>query len=306
MPYTHAALKVAIMEHHQHDAHHHHGRDAGGPGAAADGEAFAELLDLDGEVLHSYLSDLTGWARQLAGDRAVRRIVDLGAGTGTGTVALARRFGEAEVIAVDGSAELLSRIRAKALDLGLDGRVTVVRADLDTGWPAVGAVDLAWASMSLHHLADPDQVLRDVVAALRPGGLLAVAELDAQLRFLPDDVRLGRPGLEARCHAALDGPRSQALPHLGSDWGPRLAGAGFDVVGRRTFTIDLAPPLPAAAGRYAWASLGRARTALEGQLAADDLAALDALLATSGPDSLLHRRDLVIRGTRTAWAGRRP
>jgi SAM-dependent methyltransferase len=294
------------MEHHQHGVHQHRGQAAGGPGAAADADALAELLDLDAEVLHGYLSDLTGWVRQLAGDRAGRRIVDLGAGTGTGTVALARRFGEAEVIAVDGSGELLSRIRAKALDLGLAGRVTVVRADLDTEWPAIGPIDLAWASMSLHHLADPDRVLRDVFAATRPGGLLAVAEMDAPLRFLPDDVGLGRPGLEARCHALLAGPRNQALPHLGSDWGPRLAGAGFDVAGRRTFTIDLAPPHPAAAGRYAWLSLSRARAALEGQLAADDLAALDALLATSGPDSLLHRRDLAIRGTRTAWAGRRP
>jgi SAM-dependent methyltransferase len=314
------------MEHHQHDAdhrgvhqhgvhqhgvnqhrvHQHRGGDAGGPGATADADAFAELLDLDAEVLHAYLSELTGWVRQLAGDRAGRRIVDLGAGTGTGTVALARRFGDAEVIAVDGSGELLSRIQARARDLGLAGRVTVVRADLDTEWPAVGAVDLAWASMSLHHLADPDRVLRDVFAALRPGGLLAVAEMDSSLRFLPDDVGRGRPGLEARGQDALAGPRGEALPHLGSDWGLRLAGAGFEVTARRTFTIDLAAPLPAAAGRYAWLSLSRARAALEGQLAADDLATLDALLATSGPDSLLHRRDLVIRGTRTAWAARRP
>jgi SAM-dependent methyltransferase len=293
------------MEHHQHDARHHHDQENGDPGPGTDWEALAELLDLDAEVLHAYLSDLTGWVREAAGPD-IRRILDVGAGTGAGTIALARRFGEADVIAVDGSAQLLSRIRATALDLGLADRIQTIQADLDGAWPAVGAVDVAWAAMSLHHLADPDRVLGDLFAAIRPGGLLTVAEMGASLRFLPDDLGLGRPGLESRCHAALAARRAEELPHLGADWGPRLEQAGFAPVTQRTFAIDLTPPHPPAAGRYAWGSLRRARSRLEGELAADDVATLDTLLDRDGPGSLLHRDDLVIRGTRTAWIGRRP
>jgi SAM-dependent methyltransferase len=308
MPSAHAALIVAVMEHHQHDVRHQHDQEHGDPGTGTDGEAWAELLDLDAEVLHAYLSDLTGWVREEAAGSGVRRILDVGAGTGTGTIALAQRFGAADVIAVDGSEQLLSRIRAKALDLGLADRVQAIRADLDGAWPGVGvgAVDVAWAAMSLHHLADPDRVLGDLFAAIRPGGLLAVAEMGASLRFLPDDLGLGRPGLESRCHAALAGHRARALPNLGADWGPRLERAGFAPIAQRTFAIDLTPPHPPAAGQYAWGSLRRARPALAGELAADDLATLDTLLDRDGPGSLLHRDDLVIRGTRTAWIGRRP
>ena len=52
--------------------------------------------------------------------------------------------------------------------------------------------------MSLHHMADPGQVLRDALAATRPGGLIAVAEFSEPLRFLPDDLGFGRPGFESR------------------------------------------------------------------------------------------------------------
>jgi SAM-dependent methyltransferase len=298
------------MDHHQHPDHPHEHPDQphqhAAEGAGPDADEFAELLDLDGEILHAYLSDLTGWVAALSAGTPGRRIVDLGAGTGTGTLALARRFADAEVIAVDGSADLLGRLQARARDQGLAGRIRLVRADLDAGWPDTGAVDVAWASMSLHHLADPDRVLRDACGAIRPGGLLAVAEMQDWPRFLPEDLGRGRPGLEARCHAALAVLRAGVMPDLGTDWGPRLAQAGFRPVERRTFTIDTDPPQPAAAGRYAWLFLRRARPALAEQLAADDLAALDALLAGSGPDSLLTRTDLAVRGQRTAWVGRRP
>jgi SAM-dependent methyltransferase len=264
----------------------------------------AELLDLDAEVLHSYLSDVTAWVRQQAAGPP-RRVLDLGAGTGTGTIALARCFAGADVIAVDQSAEMLARIRCRAAGLGLAGRVATVQADLDAAWPAVEPVDVAWASNVLHELARPDRVMADAFTAIRPGGLLAVAELGGWPRFLPDDLGLGRPGLEARCHAALDGHEDGPPTPHGADWGPRLAAAGFAPVARRTFAIDLRPPLPPGTGRYARAYFQRIRPALDGRLDAADLAVLDTLIHSDGPDGLLRRADLTVRTTRTAWAGRR-
>jgi len=299
------------------ESHHHQH----GPAAETDLGALAELLDLDAEVLHSYLSEVTGWIRELAADPPPRRILDLGSGTGTGTLALLQRFERADVIAVDISAEMLHRLTDKARELGVADQVRTVQADLDAAWPAVGLADLVWASASLHHLADPDRVLAEVFAALRPGGLLVVAELESFPRFLPDDLGFGRPGLEARCQAALDQHRAARLPHLGSDWGTRLSGAGFIIEAQRSFAVELSPPLPAAASRYAQASLRRMRSGLDGQIpagqipagqipagqiSAEDLAALDTLIDSDGPDGVRQRDDLSVRTTRTVWVARRP
>jgi SAM-dependent methyltransferase len=280
-------------------ANHHHQHAADAP--EEDAAAMTALLDLDAEVLHAYLSEVIGWVADLVAGPP-RRILDLGAGTGTGALALAQRFAGAEVIAVDMSAPLLGRLADKARDLGVAGRVRILQADLDAGWPAIDPVDLVWASASLHHMADPERVLTDVFATLHPGGLLAVTELGSFPRFLPGDLGAG---LEARCHAALDGELAHELPHLGSDWAPRLRRAGFDVVGERDFAIDLTPPLPAAAGRYAQASLRRLRSGVDGQLDAGDLAALDALIDDDGPDGVLHRTDLTVRTTRTVYMAER-
>ena len=286
--------------HHQH--HHAAGTDSA---AETDWAAMAELLDLDGEVLHSFLSEITGWVRDLAADLPGRRILDLGAGTGTGALALLQRFEEADVIALDKSGPLLDRLRDKARDLGLADRVRTEQADLDAAWPAIGTVDLAWASMSLHHMADPDRVLAEVFAAIRPGGLLAVAETGAFPRFLPDDLGFGRPGLEARCHATLAEGLAGELPHLGSDWGPPLRQAGFTIEAERPFAIELRPPLPASAGRYAQLSLRRIRSGLDGRISAGDLAALDTLIDSDGPDSVLRRGDLSVRASKVVWVARR-
>lgn len=286
------------MEHHSHSHSHSHDAD--------DFSADIDLLDLDGEVLHAYLSGAVGWVHQVAAGRPVQRILDAGAGTGNGALALAGQFPEAEVIAVDRSGELLARLRAKARDRGLDGRVRTVEADLDQAWPALGPVDLTWSALALHHLADPDRALREIFAATRPGGLLAVAEITDPHRFLPDDIGVGRPGLETRIMAAVAEHHAEAMPYLGADWGPLLAGAGWTGVAERAFGIELSAPLPAAAGRFAQAYLRRARGHVAGALAGDDLAALDVLIADDGPGSVLRRQDLAIRGTRTLWTATRP
>lgn len=288
---------------------HQHGSAGRDRHAAAHGDssdaALAELLDLDGQVLRSYWAGVLAWIRQSA--TGTGRILDLGAGSGVGTIALAQRFGGAEVIAVDSSGEMLRRIRVKALELGLADRIHTVQADLDTGLPAIGPVDLAWASMSLHHLADPDRVLGEVFAATRPGGLLAVAELAEPLRFLPAEIGFGRPELESRCLDALAAESAHSLPELGSDWAPRLATAGFTVLLERTIAIELDPAQqPAGTARYAQLWLGRLRSALAHRLADDDLAALARLIDGDGAGSLRQRRDLQVRGCRTVTLARRP
>jgi SAM-dependent methyltransferase len=182
--------------------------------------------------------------------------------------------------------------------------VRTVHADLDAGLPALEPVDVSWASMSMHHLADPDRVLHEVFAATRPGGLLAVAEFAEPLRHLPHDLGIGRPGLEDRLLAELNAQHAHELPEIGADWPPRLAAAGFAVREQRAFDIDLRPGRDADAARYAQLWFGRLRHGFADTLRADDLAVLDHLLG-DGPQSLRRRDDLHLHGVRTITLARR-
>jgi SAM-dependent methyltransferase len=284
---------------------HHHSPDHPDQTDTGDSQVMAAVLDLDAEVMGPYLDEITDWISRSA-DGPVARILDLGAGTGTGTVALARRFTRAEIVAVDVSTDYLARIQAKVLELGQADRVRTVAADLDESWPAFGPADLAWASMSIHHVADPADALRKLLATIRPRGLLAVLEMPALPRFLPADLGIGRPGLEQRCHDELDRQRAESGLHLDIDWAPHLQQAGFTLVDERTFPADPQRLDPRAIGRYAQASLSRFRSAVAERLAPDDRIVLDALLADDGPQSVLVRTDLAFCSTRHGWIARRP
>ncbi|MFI6055547.1 methyltransferase [Streptomyces violascens] len=277
-----------------HTAHdHQHENDSAGQ---------AEILDLDAEVLAEHTASITASLPLTSGPR---HIVDLGCGTGAGTFALLARFPEAEVTAVDSSADHLRRLREKAEASGVGDRVRTVKADLDAAWPGLGAPELVWASASMHHMADPARTLRKVHELLAPGGLFAVVELAGFPYFLPEGGPEERPGLEKRIHAASDHHHAEHLPHRGADWGPELAGAGFTVEEARTIAVHLDGSDNEAIRRYALRGLQRMRGTVAQSLPAEDLTALDRLLAPDGPHSILRRTDLAVRTERTVWAARR-
>ena len=243
MPLAQIVLRVDGMDHqHDHGSHGHsgHDRDHGHDhGSGSEDASVADILDLDAEVLGAYLDELTAWtAGHVAPAPAPRTIVDIGAGTGTGTLALARRFAAAELIAIDRSPTMLERLRAAAASRGIAGRLRTVQADLDAAWPQeAGAADLAWASSSLHHLADPDRVLADVHAALNPGGLLVVVEMDAHAALPARGRPSGAGGALPRSRRAQ---RLERLAEL-----DRPSGAGRLRGGRGTHLRHRDPPRPA-------------------------------------------------------------
>jgi SAM-dependent methyltransferase len=282
--------------------HPHHAHGPADP-------SLARVLDLDAGILHAHQRELTAWIRRLARDTAGRVVVDLGAGTGTGTVALARRFDRADVHAVDASAAMLDRVAERAVVDGLADRIRTVLADLDAGWPALPPADLVWASLMLHEVADPARLLARVHDGLAPGGLLAVVEMDGAPRFLPDDLDpdLVRPGFADRLDDAVTHGGTAGPSH--PDWAPWLRDAGLVEVATRVFRIDPDPADPIAAAAtlpYARAWLGRVRDRSADRLDAGDRAALDALLDDDGPHALARIPGVALRGTRTAYVGRRP
>ncbi|MWA01526.1 methyltransferase domain-containing protein [Actinomadura sp. LD22] len=282
-----------------HSAHHGHGH---GHGHHHGDENQADMLDLGAQVLAEHIAGITAW---LPVEGSPSRIVDLGCGTGAGTFALLARYPQARVTAVDSSAEHLDRLREKAREHGAAERVRAVRADLDADWPDLGVPDLVWASASMHHMADPERALRKVRDMLAPGGLFALVELAGFPRFLPDDAPADRPGLEGRILAVADRLRAEQMPYRGADWGPLLTAAGFTLAGERVVTVNIEGSRDEAVGRYALSSLQGMRDAIAGDLASEDLAALDRLLDTGGPGSILRRDDLAVRTERAVWAARR-
>ena len=292
--------------HHDDAAHPHAGAPRAHDHDTAEFESEgADLLDLDAQVLHDYWDtalDLVTAAASAApgGDgRAPVRVVDLGAGTGTGALGLARRLTGAEVVAVDVSELSLARVGTKARAAGLGDRVRTLVADLDAGWPDLTPVDLTWASMSLHHLADPARSLSELRRLTRPGGLVAVAEFDEPLRFLPEDLGTGRPGFETRALGALSEVHAESLPALGASWAAILADEGWTVTGQHDLVIDEHPPEHPLAGRYARGWFDRLSHGLAERLDDGDRHTLAALLDDDGPQALLRRTDLHLRGLRT-------
>jgi SAM-dependent methyltransferase len=127
-------------------------------------------------------------ARGLAADATV---VDLGAGTGQLTVAVAPVV--ERVVAVDVSPVMLEPLRAKVAAQGLTN-VEVVQAGFLTYEHAGAPADLVYSRYALHHLPDLWKAiaLERIAGMLRPGGLLRL--VDIVFAFDPADAG---PGLQA-------------------------------------------------------------------------------------------------------------
>jgi 2-polyprenyl-3-methyl-5-hydroxy-6-metoxy-1,4-benzoquinol methylase len=101
-------------------------------------------------------------------------------GCGTGLLTLQLQPLVASVTGFDSSKGMLSVLQAKIADSNLKNIETRL-IDIDKGENVSGTYDLIVSSMTLHHIRDPKSLLQQLAAALRPGGILAVADLD------PDD-----------------------------------------------------------------------------------------------------------------------
>ncbi len=96
-------------------------------------------------------------------------------GTGTGFVAAGLAPLVREVYAVDASPAMLEAARR---NLGTFGNVTYRVADGAALPFEDGSLDAIFANMYLHHCPDPQAAIAEMVRVLRPGGRLAITDLD--------------------------------------------------------------------------------------------------------------------------------
>lgn len=233
------------------------------------------------------------------------------------TCVLAEAFAGAETVAVDGTPQLLDHTLARAERLGLGGRVAVRHAELPEGLDGagehgeggLGTADLVWSSKAVHHLGDQQGVLNALAGVLSPGGLLAVGEGGLPMRFLPRDIGIGRPGLQARLdviqehwfetmRAELPGSTSVV-----EDWPAMLSRAGLTRVGGFTSLVDLPAPLGGTARAFLHGHLTRIREVMDDTLDAEDRGTLDVLLDPGSPQGILRRPDAFFLSATTVFTG---
>jgi 2-polyprenyl-3-methyl-5-hydroxy-6-metoxy-1,4-benzoquinol methylase len=110
-------------------------------------------------------------------------VMDFGAGTGLVTRHVADPVGH--VTAVDVSPAMLEKLQAKP---ELEGKVEIVCQDI-LERPLDAQFDLIVSAMAMHHVQDTKALLRSFWEHLRPGGRVALADLDEEDgTFHPEDA----------------------------------------------------------------------------------------------------------------------
>lgn len=100
-------------------------------------------------------------------------------GCGTGLLTLALRPAVGRITGVDTSPAMLVRLEAKRAE-AQDAGVESVLLDAEHPLRSLPPVDLIVSSMTLHHVADLPALFADFHALLRPGGRIALADLEAE------------------------------------------------------------------------------------------------------------------------------
>ncbi|WP_405657197.1 methyltransferase domain-containing protein [Streptomyces sp. RK9] len=135
----------------------------------------ARTYDLLTGLNPGYRTDLLRSARrlQLPDEGAGLHVLDLGCGTGASTRALLQAAPQARITAVDASAGMLRRARAKPWP----ARVNFVHQTAEH-LPAMqeGPFDAVFAAYLFRNVTHPDSVLASVRSRLRPGGRLVIHE----------------------------------------------------------------------------------------------------------------------------------
>jgi len=114
-------------------------------------------------------------------------LLDVGCGPGTITVDLAARVAPGRVLGIDVSPDPLREARAAAERAGV--QVTFAVGDVYALEVADDAFDVVHAHQVLQHVTDPVAALREMARVCRPGGVIAVRDVDygAFVTFPADD-----------------------------------------------------------------------------------------------------------------------
>jgi SAM-dependent methyltransferase len=148
-----------------------------------------------------------------AGARTGMTVADIGAGAGYLTSYLSRRVGpEGRVLAQDVMTAHLLILRERIAREGLKN-VTISMGGYDDARLPAASVDLAVMIRMYHEIEQPYGLLWRLRASLKPGGRLAINDVDRPTRYH------GTPPVLLRCELAAIGYREVSWTELGPEIG---------------------------------------------------------------------------------------
>jgi ubiquinone/menaquinone biosynthesis C-methylase UbiE len=138
------------------------------------------------------------------------RILDFGCGPGSYSIVAARLVGSSgKVFALDIHPLAVRRVEKLALRKGLTN-IETIQSDCATGLKEE-SIDVAFLYDILHHLSEPDAVLKELHRVLKPDGILSVNDhhlKEEEIRFKISDgglFRLSKKGKKVHNFAKLQG-----------------------------------------------------------------------------------------------------
>ena len=106
-------------------------------------------------------------------------IADVGAGTGFYTFRIADRVGiEGKIYAVEIEDELLDYIRTKMNKNKITNIIPIKSSDSGPNLPPLANCDKIIISNSYYYFKDPVMFMKNTLKALKPGGMVAIIDLD--------------------------------------------------------------------------------------------------------------------------------
>ena len=147
-------------------------------------ESDAVLWLLDGE-LHPGGERLTLRLAELAGVAPGQRVVDVACGRGTTALLLARELG-CEAVGVDLGARGIAQARHAA---GAGERASFLVGDAETLPLGDAGFDVALSECSLCTFPDKPRAIAEMARVVRAGGVIAIADVTADLDALPAALR---------------------------------------------------------------------------------------------------------------------
>jgi 2-polyprenyl-3-methyl-5-hydroxy-6-metoxy-1,4-benzoquinol methylase len=100
-------------------------------------------------------------------------------GCGTGLLTLEIQPHVRSIIGLDSSAGMMEVLNAKIRERGIENASARI-LDLETETPEEGQFDLIVSNMTFHHVKDTARLIGKLHTMLRPGGYLAIADLDTE------------------------------------------------------------------------------------------------------------------------------
>jgi len=161
--------------------------------------------DLDKEIERLRVQALGVWdkeARNLEwfGLRDGMSILEVGSGPGFVTEQLLALCPNSHVTCMEIDPDLIVPARQYLQSRGLEGRYTIIEGDLMKMELPDDTFDVAFARLVFQHIRDPRGAMKEIRRVLKPGGILAINDIDIGLGEIMEPLSPEADAIETRLH----------------------------------------------------------------------------------------------------------